>query len=72
MAKKEKSERSPLARAITRGREHAGSMSKLVESLGDPPISKRTLQEWEQDRMQPADYVAAVIIERIEKFLKSK
>lgn len=65
-----KTTKSKLAATITRGRVAAGSMPKLLEALGEPEISKRTIEKWESGERVPPDYVADGIIERIEKYLK--
>lgn len=62
-------QRSKLSRTITRGRLAAGSMVALSTALGKPRLSYRTMQEWEQERRVPADYVAAAVLERIETYL---
>ncbi len=63
--------KSELSRAITRGRKHAGSMTKLVAALGKPRINIRSLEAWEAERYEPAEFAAAAVIERIERLLKN-
>ncbi len=68
MAKKKK---SALAETITLGQYKAGTIKLLIEALGEPRLPERTVEGWQQGR-NPPRYVAGMVIERIERYLKKE
>lgn len=62
--------KSKLSRAICRARKLAGSMPKLHAALGNPPLNLRTLENWEQEHTVPSDFIAAAVVERLEKWME--
>ena len=67
MAKKVKSK---LAATITRGRKAAGSLTKLLDALGDPRLSDRTVEKWEMEETVPAVDRGLAFMARVEGYLK--
>ena len=57
---------------IKKYRLDAGLTQKQFSELFNPPIPIDTIKKWDSGKMQPPDWVAGLIIEKLEKMKKEQ
>lgn len=60
-----------LRKAITKARLKAGGLKRLSEQPGQK-VPHRTLEAWEQGHNAPAPYVAEMVIDWMESWMKAQ